>query len=207
VKVERPKPADLSVVFKREEKVEKRRTLNISLLATATGSVNMALVNVDGAVKLVRIGTQIDGYRVAQIERNYIILSEGKEKRAVGFSLLSASKTTEGSFSAQTLQAIIQKREVEAVTSDPGIMFRQIRLVPYVQEGRTTGFLFEWVDPQSMFSKVGIMPGDVLISINNQPIRSGEDAFRILQVLRNESSFRISLLREGKPVDLLIRVE
>ncbi|WP_448583912.1 type II secretion system protein GspC [Thermocrinis sp.] len=196
------------MVFKRKETQEKK-PLNISLLATASGSISMALVKVDGDTKLVMVGTQIDGYRVSKIERNYIVLSKGQEEKAVGFSFSSTSKAAEEKLSTQTqtFQAVIQKRDIESVTADPGIMFRQIRLVPYVQEGKTTGFLFEWVDPQSMFSKVGIMPGDVLVSINNQSIKSGEDAFRILQVLRNESSFKINLIREGKSVELFVRVE
>jgi Type II secretory pathway, component PulC len=207
--VEKPRVADFSPVFKREEQ-RQQREVSVRLLATAVGSVNLALIDVDGQVKTVRVGSEVGGYRVAQIDRNYIILSRGEEKRAIGFSF-AETKTTEPKAIAQggtqTLQAVVQKREIESITADPGVMFRQIRLVPYVQDGRTTGFLFEWVDPQSMFSKVGIVPGDVLVSINNQQIRSGEDAFRILQVLRNESSFKIGLIREGKPVELLVRVE
>jgi len=212
LRVEKPRVADFSPVFKREEQKQQKREVSVRLLATAVGSVNLALINVNGQVKTVRVGSEVGGYRVAHIGRNYIILSRGEEKKAIGFSFTKAeAKPTEPKVIAQgetqVLQAVVQKREIENVTADPGIMFRQIRLVPYVQDGRTTGFLFEWVDPQSMFSRVGIVPGDVLVSINNQQIRSGEDAFRILQVLRNESSFKIGLIREGRPVELLVRVE
>ncbi|WP_448588077.1 PDZ domain-containing protein [Thermocrinis sp.] len=210
LKVEKPTAPDLSFLFKREE-VQEKKVLNITLLATVSGSVSMALVNTDEGAKLVRIGSQIGDHRVSVIERNYIILSRGQEKKAVGFSFTSTTRPPEEAHAlqgpTQTLQAVVQRKEIESITSDPGIMFRQIRLVPFVQNGRTTGFLFEWVDPQSMFSRVGIMQGDVLISINNQSIKSGEDAFRILQVLRNESSFKISLIREGKSIDLSVRVE
>jgi len=86
-------------------------------------------------------------------------------------------------------------------------MFRQIRLVPFVQEGRTKGFLFEWIEPGSIFERAGIKPGDVLLSINNQEIKSGEDAFRILQVLRNENSIKLNLQRGSEIIELLLRVE
>jgi general secretion pathway protein C len=211
LKVEKPRVADFSPVFKREEQ-KQQKEVSVRLLATAVGSANLALIDANGQVKTVRVGSEVGGYRVSHIDRNYIILSRGEEKKAIGFSFAGVeAKTTEpkaiAQGEAQILQAVVQRREIESVTADPGVMFRQIRLVPYVQDGRTTGFLFEWVDPQSMFSRVGIVPGDVLVSINNQQIRSGEDAFRILQVLRNESSFKIGLLREGKPVELLVRVE
>ena len=210
LKVEKPKAVDLSFLFKREE-VKEEKPLNITLLATVSGSINMALVNTGGETKVVRVGSQIGNYRVSKIDRNYILLSKGQETKAVGFSFASASTKAEGRASIQspasTLQSVVRKREIESITADPGIMFRQIRLVPYVENGRTVGFLFEWIDPNSVFSKIGISPGDVLVSINNQSIKSGEDAFRILQVLRNESSFKINLIREGKSVELLVRVE
>ncbi len=212
LRVEKPRVADFSPVFKREEQKQQKQEASVRLLATAVGGVNLALIDVNGQVKTVRVGSEVGGYRVARIDRNYIILSRGEEERAIGFSFARAeAKTKEPEIIAQggvqLIQAVVQRREIESVTADPGVMFRQIRLVPYVQDGRTTGFLFEWVDPQSMFSRVGIVPGDVLVSINNQQIRSGEDAFRILQVLRNENSFKIGLIREGRPVELLVRVE
>ncbi len=212
LKAEKPRIPDLSTVFKREsQELKEDKLSNITLLATASGSINMALVKINEETKTVRVGTQIGNYRVSKIERNYIVLSKDQERKAVGFSFSKEGETEDyrpsTQPSASSLQSVIQKRDIESVTADPGMMFRQIRLVPYVQEGRTVGFLFEWIDPQSIFSKVGIQPGDVLVSINNQSIRSGEDAFRILQVLRNESSFKINLIREGKSIEILVRIE
>ncbi|MCX8059881.1 MAG: PDZ domain-containing protein, partial [Aquificaceae bacterium] len=62
-------------------------------------------------------------------------------------------------------------------------------------------------EPGSIFDRSGIRPGDVLLSINNQEIRSGEDAFRILQVLRNENSIKLNLQRGNELIELSLRVE
>lgn len=196
---------------KREDKVPSLR-----VIATATGAVRMALVEVEGSPKTLRIGTQVDGYRVTSIERNYIVLSRGDRRLAIGFKLspeapqqASASRPSQHAQpqTSKSLQASIPKGELERVTADPGIMFRQIRLVPFVQGGRTRGFLFEWIEPGSLFERSGIRPGDVLLSINNQDIKSGEDAFRILQVLRNESSIKLNLQRDSELIELSLRVE
>jgi len=86
-------------------------------------------------------------------------------------------------------------------------MFREIRLVPFVKNGRTEGFIFEWIKPGSLFYKAGLRKGDILISINNMSIRSGEDAFRLLQVLRNEPSLRVVVLRNGQRKEIKVRIE
>lgn len=201
-------------LYPREQKVEEK-VPTVRLLATATGAVHIALAEVDGALKTLKIGTQVGSYRVESIERNYIVLSKDERKLAVGFKfgsepspqVQSPAQTSQTPQTSKNLQASISKSELERVTADPGIMFRQIRLVPFVRDGRTRGFLFEWVEPGSIFERSGIRPGDVLLSINNQEIRSGEDAFRILQVLRNESSIRLNLQRGSELIELSLRVE
>ncbi|MFN7065211.1 MAG: PDZ domain-containing protein [Aquificaceae bacterium] len=203
--------------YPQEEGVEDKPS--ITLLATATGFIRLALIQVNGEEQTVRIGSKIGSYTVAHIDRNYIMLSKGEDKMAAGFSLkeepkkmgtLSPSTTPTGDktiTSSRSLQANIPRGELERITADPGIMFRQIRMVPFVQGGRTRGFLFEWIEPESIFERAGIQPGDVLLSINNQEIRSGEDAFRILQLLRNESTIKLNLQRDSELIELSLRIE
>ncbi|MEJ5339281.1 MAG: PDZ domain-containing protein [Aquificaceae bacterium] len=207
--------AKFDSLYPKEEKKEEEKMPSITLLATATGSARLALAVVDGQTKTLRIGSQVGGYRVVNIERNYLLLSKGEQKVAIGFRFgpeplpqaSAPSPTLPSPQASRSLQASIPKGELERITADPGIMFRMIRLVPFVQDGRTRGFLFEWVEPGSVFERSGIRPGDVLLSINNQEIKSGEDAFRILQVLRNESSIKLNLQRGNELIDLSLRVE
>jgi general secretion pathway protein C len=211
VKRENYTPPDLSFIFKEKRIAQTKDLSHLRLLATASGGIKLALLEENGTAKVVRIGSEVEGYRVLDIQRNYLLLSDGENTKALGFSF-QVEKTptlefTKAPSSAEIFSAVIPKREIENVTADPGIMFRQIRLVPYIQNGQTRGFLFEWVDPQSVFSKAGIRAGDILLAINNQDIKSGEDAFRILQALRNENSLKVSLMREGRPIEINLRVE
>ncbi|MEN3028081.1 MAG: PDZ domain-containing protein [Aquificaceae bacterium] len=202
-------------LYPREEEKAEEKVPAVRLIATATGSLRMALAEVEGSPRTLRVGTQVGAYRVESIDRNYLVLSKGDKRVAIGFrftpepppQIQSPSQPSQTPQVSRNLQASISRGELERVTADPGIMFRQIRLVPFLQEGKTRGFLFEWVEPGSLFERSGIKPGDVLLSINNQDIRSGEDAFRILQVLRNESSIRLNLQRGNELIELSLRVE
>lgn len=202
-------------LYPREEEKAEEKVPAVRLIATATGSMRMALAEVEGSPRTLRVGTQVGAYRVESIDRNYLVLSKGDKRVAIGFrftpepppQIQSTSQPSQTPQVSRNLQASISRGELERVTADPGIMFRQIRLVPFLQEGKTRGFLFEWVEPGSLFERSGIKPGDVLLSINNQDIRSGEDAFRILQVLRNESSIRLNLQRGNELIELSLRVE
>jgi len=119
------------------------------------------------------------------------VVVDGRELK---LRLTGGSSPERGTFQspvAGSFEARISRREIERLTKDPGVMFREIRLVPYVKEGRTEGFIFEWIKPGSLFHRAGLRKGDILISINNMSIKSGEDAFRLLQVLRNEPSLSL----------------
>ena len=200
---EEPRP-NLSALFPQGEQQEEETADTIQLVATAVGSPSLALIQVNNTPMVVRMGSQVGKYRVVHIGKNVIELSSGKSSLQVSFSVGS----TQGlELPTQASVGKVRRSEVERITADPGIMFRQIRLVPYVEGGRTVGFIFEWIDPNSLFSQIGLLQGDILLSINGMEIKSGEDAFRILQTVRNESSLRIDILRNGQKQSLQVRVE
>jgi Type II secretory pathway, component PulC len=81
-------------------------------------------------------------------------------------------------------------------------MFSDIDLVPTPK-----GFMFKSVKPGSLFAQIGIRPGDILLSINNESLNSPEDAFRILGTLRNSQSFSVKIIRDNKEITLYYKVE
>lgn len=192
----------------------------VGVAATSVGYTNMAVVYIDGNRKIVKEGDVISGIKVLRINKDYVEFMAGGQRTKVKLGYIPPPPSqTPGGFPVNNLPPlenvmppqssgsnIIPKSELERLTSDPGIMFTQIRLIPFVEDGRTKGFRFDWIAEGSLFQRMGINVGDILVSINNQPINSGEDAFRILQIIRNERSFKIAILRNGQPVELAYMV-
>ncbi len=161
-----------------------------------------------GKLEFIRPGESVGGFVLREVLPDGAVF-EGKG----GSFLVSMEVKKTGELSPATHrktppgEVVISRREIERITRDPARMFTQIRLVPYVRGGETKGFIFEWVKPGSIFERLGIRRGDILVSINNMSIRSGEDAFRILQILRNEPSLKIVLIRRGKKEEINVRIE
>ena len=184
-------------------------TIKVDLVGVSLGAKSMALLKVSNKVLVLKEGETKRGIKLKKVYRDRVdLLVNGQETTLRLKKIKTASVTkpkTGGNISSGVV--VIPKKEVEKVTKDPGIMFSQIRLVPYIKNGKTEGFLFEWVKPGSILHKAGIRRGDVIVSINNMNIRSGEDAFKILQVLRNEPSLKVVVLRGGKRKEINIRIE
>ena len=170
----------------------------------------------DGKERFVLEGQNIGGYTLKKVLPTGVFLSSGSREYFLAFKPQKATggiTTKRFSIFRKVIQSfspkevVVSRREVEAITKDPAKMFTQIRLVPYIKNGKTQGFIFEWVKPGSIFYRLGIRKGDVLVSINNMTITSGEDAFRILQMLRNEPNLKVVLIRGGRKEEINVRIE
>ena len=199
-----------SKVFGGEEgelKTETAGTGDVVLIGTAVGSKRMALLRVGEKTLILEEGERKVGILLKGVSRRGAVIElDGRE---ITVRIRRATPTQPGPIPGQTptSEIRISKRDLERITRDPGIMFREIRLVPYVRDGKTEGFLFEWIKPGSLFHRAGLRVGDVLVSINNVAINSAEDAFRVLQVLRNEPTLRVVVLRNGQRKEISIRID
>ncbi len=187
------------------------RRADIKLKGVILGSVKRAVVEINGNPLIMSEGEEKKGVKLSKLWRNKAKFTVNGEDKLV---YLSVPEVKSSSIKAPLPppppppgEVSLSRKEILRVTKDPGIMFREIRLVPYVRSGRTEGFIFEWIKPGSLFDRVGLRKGDVLVSINNMDIKSGEDAFRILQTLRNSDSLRVVVKRQGRRKTFNIRID
>ena len=182
---------------------------NIQLIGTAVGFKNLAIIKLEGKTHIVSQGQNLNGIKIINIGKDFILVGYGGKTQKITFKTQTKQTTSDKSQPADLppLDKLlgnntIPKSEIEKLTADPGVMLTQIRLIPVVENGQTKGFRFDWIQEASLFQRMGIQVGDILVAINNQKINSGEDAFRILQMLRNESSIKITILRNGQIMDM-----
>ena len=73
-------------------------------------------------------------------------------------------------------------------------------------QGRVQGVTTDDIESIGLATELGFKNGDVLTSINNEPVDSREKGAQILQKYRNASIFRIGILRDGQPLYINYRV-
>ncbi len=182
--------------------------IDIKVLGVSVGAKNFALIKAGNRTLVLEEGQEREGIKLLKVGFKEVLLSIGGREKNVEVESSPVQSVARASAPKQPISDFrISRREIDRITKDPGIMFREIRLVPYVKDGKTEGFIFEWIKPGSLFHRAGLRKGDVLISINGMTIKSGEDAFRLLQVLRNEPSLRVVVLRGGQRKEINIRIE
>jgi general secretion pathway protein C len=60
------------------------------------------------------------------------------------------------------------------------------------------GFLVRQIQPGSLYEKLGVRAGDVIKSVNGQPINTAEDAIKLYQQMSSISSVQMEITRGGK---------
>ncbi len=75
------------------------------------------------------------------------------------------------------------------------------------ESGRPKGITTDNIENFETARDLGLKNGDVLVSLNNEPVNSKEGAIEVLRKYRNASLFRVGLLRNGQMIYKTYRVK
>ena len=83
----------------------------------------------------------------------------------------------------------------------------RIRLKPFIQGGNQEGFEVKSILGDSPLKAIGIENGDIIKSINGEPIDSDLDILQIYDAIINGDSYTISVIRDGEPITLSSKIK
>ncbi len=106
-----------------------------------------------------------------------------------------ASKVGAGSY-------VIDQRALSAILDNPAKAMTDARLLPNSKDGKVQGFNISEVKPGGLFGTIGMKDGDTLLRINDFAIDSPDKAMQSFMSLKGQSSIRLDLMREGRPLTL-----
>lgn len=204
--------------------------LRLRLVGTISGSAEMARAVIEDlearSQNMYRIGDIVQGARIAEIERNSIVLEvEGRETvlelhlatgddaptprpvaRRGASSRPSAPEVDERAF--QELSSGQYEVEEEAFLTSGGLsaLLNAVELQPHVVEGETQGLVVANLEDGSLAQLAGIRSGDVIQRVNGQSLRSLPQAFQVMRKARVLDQLEMDILREGEERNMSFRM-
>jgi general secretion pathway protein C len=82
----------------------------------------------------------------------------------------------------------------------------QVRLIPYFEGNKNSGYRLAAIRPGTAFEKLGFVGGDVIQAINNIDLTSPERMFTIFQNLKDEKRVAVNILRQGQKTTLTYEI-
>ncbi len=82
---------------------------------------------------------------------------------------------------------------------------KQAQFAPHIEKGKQKGFKLISVRPGSFVSKLGAQAGDVILSIDDEPINTMSRAFTALSKSKKKTAVTVAILRNGQRKSILIK--
>lgn len=75
---------------------------------------------------------------------------------------------------------------------------KDLRILPFKKNGTDYGARVEYLNPGSFLSKTGLQQGDVLLSVNNQPVNNAEQGLAVFQAFKMDEKIVMKIDRNGQ---------
>ena len=184
----------------------KEEVSSFDLKGTIAGGVSFGFIIVEERGKnkqrLYRLGDMIGQARLIKITRNTaIIKSEGREitlkiKETPEGSLLSRHQGSQAHVPGSGMA--LNKGEINEKLRDLKTIMTQAAVRPYLEGGEQEGFIVSDIKPDSLYQKLGIQNGDIIIDVNGKHMQSADDIMQMVNVMQSGGDIALSLKRNGK---------
>jgi general secretion pathway protein C len=99
------------------------------------------------------------------------------------------------------------QQTVDRLRRNPDELAKRVQIVPVVDGGKLTGVRVAPGSDAALIGQIGLRSGDVVTAINGAPVDSLARGQQILESLRSASNARVTVLRDGKPTDVVISLK
>lgn len=90
---------------------------------------------------------------------------------------------------------VIEGAELDKALENLPLLLQQARAVPYFKDGQSVGLRLFAIRPDSLYSKIGLRNGDILMSINGKSLADLSEAIKLFETMKQERSFTLVLER------------
>jgi general secretion pathway protein C len=92
---------------------------------------------------------------------------------------------------------IVERAALTGAVDNTSGLLTQLRAVPEVAEGRPVGFRLFQINPESIFTRLGLRNGDVVQRVNGATLANPASLLGFLQRLRDEPRVALDIVRAG----------
>ena len=207
-------------------------TLALALRGTVADrdpTVGVAVIGDGQNERAYRVGDEIDtGVGLVEVYPDHVVISRDGTREslilpreAAGAAQpgpvfdLSAANTSARKPASSTTEAtpapysppqlangtVDWEKSLEQVRNNPA-QFTQLA-APVIQDGKLIGLRVRGLDPATM-TKLGLEAGDLVTAVNGIAVDSPQRASEILASVQNAASVRVTVQRNGQPVDVTV---
>lgn len=172
----------------------------------------------DRSQDLYKAGDAVEGAIVKQVLRGKVILTVGDKDEILQMEDVLASAQPDASPGApppasappqqtRSEQMTISRDDIMGATENIQGLMRQVRIRPHFEKGKPAGLMLSDIQPDSLFTRMGLQSGDVLQEIEGRPIRSMNDILKLYEQLGSSAALALEVKRGGTALNMQYDIE
>lgn len=214
----------------RQAEAPKTNYMLLGTIASESRPARRAILWAEGMKdpRLEREGTELEpGVLLAQIERDFVYLSRGKQREKLELlpvgsrtrTLAPPAPPAGGAFSSAPFAAgeirvtklgenlfALDEATVGQLTGNINQYMTNVRLIPYFEGNRSAGYRIASIRPGSAFEQLGFRGGDVIQQVNNVDLSTPDKVYTIFQNLKDEKRVTVNILRQGQKSSIMYEI-
>jgi general secretion pathway protein C len=191
-------------------------SLKLKLWGTVSGDSPKAYAVIEQTMThqqdLYHIGDSIQNATIKMILREKIVLTVNGKDEVLEMENLAMASTgrlpplraasmpssypAPGSLPTQRIS--LQRSLIDESIRDISNLMTQVKIMPHVEDGQPDGLAVSNIQPNSIFRRMGLRNGDILVGVDGQNIKSVDDALRLYDNLKTSDNVSVQIKRRGR---------
>jgi general secretion pathway protein C len=174
--------------------IQKITTLkSIKLKAIFEDGKNSFIIIDDKKDIFLNLNQKYKGYKLIKVTQNSAIFTKNNKQFEIK---LNTKKTPSYTTTSHKLNNI-SKQTLKTYTQNPKQIWKNISIVKTVK-----GYKITYIKKDSIFDKLGLKKGDIILSINNQILQNDSDAWNIYKHINDFDEINMKIKRNNQIKEL-----
>lgn len=158
-------------------------------------------------IELIGKGEVFKGYKLIDVHADAATFEKGGKHYELRFKedegILKSGITEAAPEVISEGEAVFVKRnEINHYVKNFDDIWKNIKIKEIVKNKRLEGFEVTWVKTGSVFDKIGLQKGDVLIGANDKKFKSLSQVFKLYNNVEKIDSLKLTILRDNQEREL-----
>jgi len=152
--------------------------------------------------KLYRIGEMIGSAKLVRVTRHTAVLNNAGRELVMKIRENSEMSQAGPGFRPPGGNISVSKQEVTQSLGDLKSIMSQAVVRPFMSDGVQQGFVISNIVPGSLYERLGLKNGDIVMELNGKKLDSADDVLQLVNVMQSGGSVSVNLMRNGKAESL-----
>jgi general secretion pathway protein C len=102
---------------------------------------------------------------------------------------------------------VLKRSQFEGELEDPEALVKQVQIRPHFTDGKPDGIMLTGIKPRSIFRRMGLRNGDIIIGVDEDAVQSADDAVKFYQNIGSGEATSIRIKRRGRVQTLNYKIQ